>query len=109
MAPAAPAPLEQELIPAAGFEIVRSTDITKEVAQGIERNRHQLAELLSSMVSSELGNRRIVEQVLRSVNDDKYRRYLERIAVYHSWLLRKPGTAPARPGAIGRTFAEPAS
>jgi ubiquinone/menaquinone biosynthesis C-methylase UbiE len=99
LAPAALAPFEGELIPAAGFAVVRSTDITHQVAQGIERNRHQLAELLSSMASSELGNRRLIEQVLRSVNDDKYHRYRERLTVYHSWLLRKPGTPPA--GAAG--------
>src|SRR3984893_18137048 len=90
MAPDALIPLERKLIPGAGFEIVRSTDITGEVAEGIDRNRQQLAQLLSSMVSPEIGNRGIIEQVLRSVNDDIYRRYRQRVAVYHSWLLRRP-------------------
>jgi ubiquinone/menaquinone biosynthesis C-methylase UbiE len=80
----------EKLIPGAGFEIVRSTDITSEVAEGIHRNRQQLADLCSSMVSPEIGNRGIIEQLLRSVNEDIYRAYLKRLAIYHSWLLRKP-------------------
>lgn len=92
MTPGGLAPFERELIPGAGFEIVRSTDITSAVAQGIERNRQQFAAFCCSMVSAETGNRGIIEQLLRSVNEDLYRRYLRRHSIYHSWLLRKPAS-----------------
>jgi ubiquinone/menaquinone biosynthesis C-methylase UbiE len=101
MLPNALARFELKLIPGAGFEIVRSMDITNAVAEGIHRNRQQLAELCSSMVSSEIGNRALIEQLLRSVNQDIYHNYLKRLSIYHSWLLRKPEAGPS-PGADRR-------
>jgi len=98
-------PLEQTLFAGAGFEILRSTDITNEVARGIDRNRRQLAELCASMVSSEIGNRGIIEQILHSVNEEIYQRYCQRLSIYHSWLLRKPEASMSR-SLLATTLAE---
>jgi fatty-acid O-methyltransferase len=90
MSPAVLPRFEQELLPGAGFEVLRSRDITQEVAEGIRCNQEQLSALCASMVSGAIGNRGILEQLLRSVNGDIYNRYRQRLSIYHSWLLRKP-------------------
>lgn len=88
IAPDALEPYE-DLMLAAGFEILRSTDITAEVLFGIEKYREHVTSMLLSFINPRLQNARLLSFLVRSINETYFNRLVMRAALYHSWLLRR--------------------